>query len=140
MTLPPLNNNIHNPRFIFNTVAKLIQKPQSMSCPPFNVNDFLDFFCNKIDEIRTKINSSSLASLLKLIMKDHSADSQLVAHARQRHHVDQVTVTLDSCVISQSSTVTNLHVTFDSTLSFDQHIKEITKITFYHLCNIAKMI
>ena len=38
-----------------------------------------------------------------------------------------------------SSTVKNLGVTFDSTLSLDQHIKEITKIAFYHLCNIAEI-
>ena len=37
LTLPPLNNNNHNPRFIINTMAKLTQKPQSMSCAPFNV-------------------------------------------------------------------------------------------------------
>ena len=50
-----INNNKHNPRFLFNTVAKLTQKPQSVSCAPFNANDFLDFFCNAIDEIRIKI-------------------------------------------------------------------------------------
>ena len=63
----------------------------------------------------------------------------VIAPARRRHHVDQVTVTLDNCVISQSSTIKNLGVTFDSTLSFDQHIKEITKIAVYHLHNIAKI-
>ena len=62
----------------------------------------------------------------------------VIAPARQRHHVDQVTVTLDNCVISQSSTFKNLGVTFDSALSFDQHIKEI-KIAFYHLSNIAEI-
>ena len=31
----------------------------------------------------------------------------------------------------------NLGVTFDSNISFHQHIKEITKIAFYHLHNIA---
>ena len=47
------------------------------------------------------------------------------APARQRHHVDQVTITLDNCVISQSLTVKNLGVTFDCTFSFDQHIKDM---------------
>ena len=53
--------------------------------------------------------------------------------------IDQVTVTLDNCVISQSSTIKNVGVTFDSMLSFYQHIKEITKIAFYHLHNITKI-
>ena len=74
-----------------------------------------------------------------LLLNSEKTEMLVIAPARQRHHVDQVTVTLDNCVISQSSTVKNLGVTFDSTLSFDQHIKEITKITFYHLCNIAKI-
>ena len=63
----------------------------------------------------------------------------VIAPARQRHHADKVSVTLNNCVISQSSTIKNLGVTFNSTLSFDQHIKEITKIAFYHLRNIAKI-
>ena len=61
-TSPLCDNNKHNPRVLFNTAAKLTQKPQSVSCAPFNANNFLDFFCNKIDEIRLKINSSSLTS------------------------------------------------------------------------------
>ncbi len=50
-----------------------------------------------------------------------------------RHQFDQVTVTLNNCVISQSLTAKNLGVTFDPTLSSDQHIKEITKVAFFHL-------
>ena len=41
-------------------------------------------------------------------------------------------------VITQNSTVKNLGVTFDSTLSFDQHIKEMTTISFYQLRSIAE--
>lgn len=79
MTAAMRHNNKHNPRFLFNTVAKLTQKPQSVSCAPFNANDFLDFFCNKIDEIRIKINSSSLASSSNLVKNCPAADSELVS-------------------------------------------------------------
>ena len=48
-------------------------------------------------------------------------------------------VTLDNCVISQSSTVKNVGLTFDSALLFDQHINKIAKIVFYHLHNVAKI-
>ena len=58
-----------------------------------------------------------------------------VGPSRQRHDFDQVMVILDNYVISQSPNVNNLGVPFDSTLSFYQHIKEITKIAFYHLRN-----
>ena len=38
-----ISNNKHNPTFLFDIVVKLTQKPQSVSCAPFNANDF---FCN----------------------------------------------------------------------------------------------
>ena len=75
---PKQNRDKHNPRFLFNTI-KLTQKPQSVSCAPFNANDFLDFFCNKIDEIRIKINSTSMAFSSKFAKKYPAADSQLVS-------------------------------------------------------------
>ena len=74
-----------------------------------------------------------------VLLNLHKTEMLVIAPARQRHHVVRVTVTLDNRVISQSSTVKSLCVSVDYTLSFDQHIKEITKITFYHLCNIAKI-
>ena len=74
-----------------------------------------------------------------LLLNLEKTEMLVIAPARQRHHVDQVIVTLNNCIISQSSTVKNLGVTFDSTLSFDQDIKEITKIAFHHLRNIAKI-
>ena len=74
-----------------------------------------------------------------LLLNLEKTEMLVIAPARQRHHVDQVIVTLNNCIISQSSTVKNLGVTFDSTLSFDQHIIDMTKITFYHLHNIAKI-
>ena len=65
----------------------------------------------------------------------NSDKTEMLVIGPARHHVDQVTTTLDNCVISQSSPVKNLGFTLDSTLSFDQHIKEITKITFCQLRN-----
>ena len=74
-----------------------------------------------------------------LLLNSDKTEMLVIGPARHRHKFDQVTVTLDNCVISQSSTVKNLGVMFDSTLSFDQHIKDITKIAFFHLRNIAKI-
>ena len=43
----------------------------------------------------------------------------------------------DNGVISQRRTPKNLAVAFHPKLFFDQHIKEMTKIAFFHLRNIA---
>ena len=54
-----------------------------------------------------------------LLLNSDNTEMLVIASAKQRHHFDQVTVTLDNCVISQSSTVKNLGVTFDSALQFE---------------------
>uniref|UniRef100_A0A8C6KAZ9 Reverse transcriptase domain-containing protein n=1 Tax=Nothobranchius furzeri TaxID=105023 RepID=A0A8C6KAZ9_NOTFU len=46
---------------------------------------------------------------------------------------------LQSLSLNPSSQVKNLGVTFDSELTFILHIKNITKIGFYHLKNIARV-
>ncbi len=45
---------------------------------------------------------------------------------------------LDVCTVT-SSTVKNLGVILDSTLSFENHIFHVTKTAFFHLRNIAKL-
>ncbi len=45
---------------------------------------------------------------------------------------------LDGCTVT-SSTITNLGVTLDSNLSFENHISHVTKTAFFHLRNIAKL-
>ena len=64
-----------------------------------------------------------------LLLNSDKTEMLVTAPARQRHNLNQVTITFDKYVISQSSTVKNLGVTFDSTLSF----------AFYHQCNITKI-
>ncbi len=78
-------------------------------------------------------------SLNFLLLNCDKTELLVIGPAGHRNQFDQEAVTLDNCVISQSLTAKNVDVTFDPTLSFDQHIKEITKIAFFHLHNIAKL-
>ncbi len=44
-------------------------------------------------------------------------------------------LTLDGCSVDSSSSVRNLGVLFDCNLSFDSHVSNICKTTFFHLKN-----
>ncbi len=61
-----IDNNQNNPRFLFSTVARLTNKQMSpdLNIPSqFNSNDFMNFFTDKIDNIRNTItNVDSSAS------------------------------------------------------------------------------
>ena len=46
---------------------------------------------------------------------------------------------LDGVAMASSTTVRNLGVIFDQDLSFKQHINQVCKTAFFHLCNIAKI-
>ncbi|KAM7366739.1 hypothetical protein PAMP_014689 [Pampus punctatissimus] len=48
-------------------------------------------------------------------------------------------VALDGITLASSSTVKNLGVVFDQDLSFNDHIKQISRTAFFHLRNIAKI-
>ncbi len=60
-----LDNNQNNPRFLFSTVARLANKQMSpdLNIPYINSNDFMNFFTDKIHNIRNTItNVNSTAS------------------------------------------------------------------------------
>ena len=49
------------------------------------------------------------------------------------------TANLDHISLVSGSTVRNLGVIFDQKLSFNSHIKWVTKLAYFHLCNIRKI-
>ena len=72
-----IENNQNNPRFLFSTVARLTnnQTPPDLNIPSqLNSNDFMNFFTDKIDNIRNTItNVDSTASntlVLSIAPKD----------------------------------------------------------------------
>lgn len=65
-----------------------------------------------------------------LLLNSDPIEMLVIGPIRHRHQFDQLTVTLDSCLISLSLTAKNLRVTFDPTLSFYEHIKR--DISQYH--------
>ena len=68
-----IEENKNNPRFLFNTVAKLTQSHSSVepSIPPaLNSNDFMGFFINKIDLIKNKIISTPLSAIVPEVVME----------------------------------------------------------------------
>ncbi|KAI5085474.1 hypothetical protein C0J45_5310, partial [Silurus meridionalis] len=57
-----IENNKHNPRFLFSTVAKLTgNKSTALTCTPsIGSNDFMNFFNNKIENIRQEIQAVNI--------------------------------------------------------------------------------
>ena len=47
---------------------------------------------------------------------------------------------IDGISITSSAVIKDLGVTLDSDLSFDAHIKNISRVVFYHLRNISKIL
>ena len=50
-----------------------------------------------------------------------------------------LTLNIDGSSVHSTPVVKNLGIQLDSTLSFDPHIKSLTKIAFFHLRNIARL-
>lgn len=52
---------------------------------------------------------------------------------------ENVAITMDDVVIHSREKVRNLGVFFDRTLVFESHVKEVTKVAFFHLKKIARI-
>lgn len=50
------------------------------------------------------------------------------------------TLHIDNCTVSISIQVKSLGIIFDGLLSFGSHINNISRIAFFHLCNIARLL
>ena len=72
-----------------------------------------------------------------LLLNSNKTEMLVTGPAYHYHQFNQITLTLGNCVISQSATARNLGVKSDPTISFNQHIQEITKIAFFF--NIARI-
>uniref|UniRef100_A0A8C2IIF8 Reverse transcriptase domain-containing protein n=1 Tax=Cyprinus carpio TaxID=7962 RepID=A0A8C2IIF8_CYPCA len=97
----------------------------------------------------TSFSSSTLTACLEEIrvwmkhnflqLNSSKTEAILVGTPRQTQSSSITGITITDHVISLSTTVTNLDVRFDPQLSFEAHIKNLCKTSFYHLRNIAKL-
>ena len=58
---------------------------------------------------------------------------------KQRDPLLNLTIHIDGCTVASNKTVKDLGVTLDPDLSFDKHIKIVSRTAFFHLRNIVKI-
>ncbi|XP_067097450.1 uncharacterized protein [Osmerus mordax] len=75
-----------------------------------------------------------------LLLNSDKTEVQIFGPKKYRNNFPNLTLDLDGVKVSQSQLVKNLGVTMDPDLSFEYHIKQITRTAFFHLRNIAKIL
>ncbi|KAL3999372.1 hypothetical protein ACER0C_007143 [Sarotherodon galilaeus] len=74
-----------------------------------------------------------------LCLNTDKTELMVIGPSKFQHSSQNFTLRIDDRVITCRDKVKNLGVWFDMVLSFESHIKEITKTAFYHLRNIARI-
>ncbi|XP_041642854.1 uncharacterized protein LOC121509496, partial [Cheilinus undulatus] len=75
----------------------------------------------------------------QLKLNSNKTELMVVAPKALLQKVGDLMLDVDGTSICPSSEVRNLGVILDSTLSFQSHIKSVTKSAFYHLKNISRL-
>ncbi|XP_061151098.1 probable RNA-directed DNA polymerase from transposon X-element isoform X1 [Syngnathus typhle] len=102
---------------------------------PLSMTDPRD--CCNLEKCLAEIKQWMSLNFLRL--NPDKTEMLIIGPTRYQHLFKETAITIDNRTITQSDTVTNLGVIFDQTLSFQKHIKNITRIAFFHLRNIAKI-
>ena len=78
--------------------------------------------------------------MIRNYLKLNQDKTDLVVISSRFHPMPDIGhITVGSECIAPCDSVRNLGVQFDSIFSFEEHIKNICKLSFYHLGNIAKI-
>ncbi|KAJ7987687.1 hypothetical protein DPEC_G00329060 [Dallia pectoralis] len=74
-----------------------------------------------------------------LLLNSDKTEMLVLGPKKQRDLLTDLTLNLNGCIVISQKNVKNLGVTLDPDLSFDDHIKYISRTAFFHLRNIAKI-
>ena len=74
-----------------------------------------------------------------LMLNSNKTEVIIIGPKHLRDDFSNVVIHLDSIALSSTNEVRNLGVIFDQDLSFDSHIKSVSRTAFFHLRNIAKI-
>ena len=74
-----------------------------------------------------------------LLLNSDKTEIMVVGPKSLRHNLSAYMPNIDVISITSSAVIKDLGVTLDSDLAFDAHIKNISRVAFYHLRNISKI-
>lgn len=74
-----------------------------------------------------------------LCLNSEKTEIMLVGSPHQLRKVEPVTLALDGSTVEFQSKLRNLGVIFDANLTFEPHVLNTVKISFFHLRNIARL-
>ena len=74
-----------------------------------------------------------------LLLNSDKTEMLVLGTKKQRDLLLDLTIILDGCTVVSNKTLKDLGVTLDADLSFDEHIKTISRTSFFHLRNIGKI-
>uniref|UniRef100_A0AAZ3PW58 Uncharacterized protein n=1 Tax=Oncorhynchus tshawytscha TaxID=74940 RepID=A0AAZ3PW58_ONCTS len=74
-----------------------------------------------------------------LLLNSVKTEMLVLGPKKQRDLLLNLTINLDCCTVVSNKTVKDLGITLDTDLSFDVHIKTVSRTAFFHLHNIAKI-
>uniref|UniRef100_A0A8C7QNK4 Reverse transcriptase domain-containing protein n=1 Tax=Oncorhynchus mykiss TaxID=8022 RepID=A0A8C7QNK4_ONCMY len=74
-----------------------------------------------------------------LPLNSDKTEMLVLGHKKERDLLLNLTINLDGCTVISNKTVKDLGITLDPDLSFDEHIKTVSRTAFFYLRNIAKI-
>ena len=74
-----------------------------------------------------------------LLLNSDKTEIMVVGPKSLRNNLSAYMPNIDGISITSSAVIKDLGVTLDSDLAFDAHIKNISRVAFYHLRNISKI-
>ena len=95
---------------------------------------------NKISKLQACLQDITIWMTRNFLLLNSDKTEVIVLGPKHlRKQLVNDTVTLNDISLTSALTVRNLGVIFDQNLSFDSHIKEISRTAFFHLRNISKI-